>query len=58
MTDNLLVDYMKKCGVDVVKWSILSSRVRGRSARVSVPLDMKDKVLNPSFWSEHARVQS
>ena len=38
---------------------LLPSRIRGtRSARVRVPLEFKNIVLESNFWPEHIRVRS
>ena len=59
VSETQVLDYLKGRSIDVKKCHLLSSKVRGTcSARVSVSLEHKDKVLDPDSWPEHVRVRS
>ena len=54
VSDTQIVDYLKTNGVEARNCYVLNSKIRGtKSARVHIPLQEKDKALDPSFWPEH-----
>ena len=51
--------YLQGKGVEVRETFVFPSKIRGTvAARVRVDLDHKAKVLDPSTWPPHIRVQS
>ena len=59
VTELRIVEYLKDKGVEGKMFFLLPSRIRGtRSARVRVPLEFKNIVLESNFWSEQVRVRS
>ena len=63
LTDGTTADkvktYLQGKGVEVRETFVFPSKIRGTvAARVRVDLNHKEKVLDPSTWPPHIRVQS
>ena len=54
-----IIEYLKKQNVQVRKCVVLQAKERGtKSARITIPLEDKERALMPEFWPEFIRVRS
>ena len=59
VSESQITEYLKGNGVEVKKCFIMKSNISGtKSARLSIPIEEKEKVLNASFWPKFVRVRS